>query len=80
MWSYRERCRLETPIWDLSACGQHLKPDLQEFSGGPVAKNPSCNAGDVGLIPDGRTKIPHAAEQLSQQLEIPRAATKAQYC
>ena len=29
---------------------------------GPVLKNPSSNAGDVGLTFGQRTKIPHAAE------------------
>ena len=29
-----------------------------------MVKNPSCNAGDSGLIPGQGTKIPHAAEQL----------------
>ena len=37
----------------------------RDFPGGPVIKNPSCNAGDVGSIPCWRTKIPHAEEQLS---------------
>ena len=27
----------------------------------PVVKNPRSNAGNVGLIPDQGTKIPHAA-------------------
>ena len=35
------------------------------FSGGPVFKNPLANAGDMGLIPGQRTKIPRAAGQLS---------------
>ena len=35
-----------------------------------MVKNPSYNAGDVGLIPVQGTKIPHAAGQLS-----PRATT-----
>ena len=30
-----------------------------------VVKNLPCNAGDVGLIPDQETTIPHAAEELS---------------
>ena len=30
-----------------------------------MVKNLSCNAGDMGLIPGCRSKIPHAAEQLS---------------
>ena len=32
---------------------------------GPVVKNPSCNAGDAGLIPGWGTKIPHAVGQRS---------------
>ena len=35
------------------------------FPGGPVVKSPPSNAGDTGLIPGQRTKIPHAAGQLS---------------
>ena len=35
------------------------------FSGGPVVKNPPCNAGDVGSIPGWEMKIPRAAEQRS---------------
>ena len=34
-----------------------------DFPGGPVVKNPLCNAGD--LIPGQGTKIPCAMEQLS---------------
>jgi len=49
-----------------------------DFSGGLVVKNPPSNVGDVGLIPGGGTKIPHAVGQLSphSQQESPRAATK----
>ena len=39
--------------------------EAREFPGGPVVKNPPCNAGDVGSIPGQGTKIPYAAEQLS---------------
>ena len=39
----------------------HINKDL---SGGPVVKNPPCNAGDGGLIPARRTKIPHTKGQL----------------
>ena len=35
------------------------------FPGGPVVKDPSCNAEDAGSIPDQETKIPHATGQLS---------------
>ena len=31
-----------------------------DFPGGPVVKNPPCNAGDAGSIPGQGTKIPHA--------------------
>ena len=41
------------------------KENGRGFPGGPVVKNPPCNAGDMGLIPGQGTKIPHAAEQLS---------------
>ena len=33
------------------------------FPGGPVVKNPPCNARDIGLIPAWGIKIPHAVEQ-----------------
>ena len=33
--------------------------------GGPVVKNPPCNAGGAGSILSPGTKIPHATEQLS---------------
>ena len=36
-----------------------------DFPGGPVVKNPCCNAGDAGLIPGRETKVPHAAGQLN---------------
>ena len=42
-----------------------LKRNEREFPGGPVVKNPPSNAGDVGSIPGGGTKIPHATGQLS---------------
>ena len=32
-----------------------------DFSVGPVVKNLTSNVGDVGLIPDPGTKIPHAS-------------------
>ena len=36
-----------------------------DFPGGPVVKNPTCNAGDARLIPGWGTKVPHATRQLS---------------
>jgi len=58
----------------------------EDFTGGPVAKNLPFNAGDVGSIPSGGTKILHALEQLipwatvqkmpRDAMKIPCAATK----
>ena len=36
-----------------------------DFPGGPVVKNPSCNAEDTSSIPGQGTKIPHDSGQLS---------------
>ena len=38
---------------------------LWDFLSGPVVKNPSSSAGDMGLIPGQGTKIPCTAGQLS---------------
>ena len=38
---------------------------MRNLPGGPVVKNPSCNAGDAGLIPGWGTKILYASEPLS---------------
>ena len=43
-------------VW-LSRAHQEGLPG--DFPGGPVAKNPSCNAGDAGSIPGQGTKILH---------------------
>ena len=34
---------------------------MEDFLGGPIVENTPSNAGDVGLIPGGGTKIPHVA-------------------
>ena len=39
------------------AIKKHLQKDVP---GGPVVKNPPCNAGDVGSIPGLGTEIPQA--------------------
>ena len=31
------------------------------YHGGPVVKNPPCNAGDIDSIPGGGTMIPHVS-------------------
>ena len=41
-----------------------FKKILQDFPGGPVVKNPACNAGNTDSIPGQRTKTPHASDQL----------------
>ena len=47
------------------AIRDELESMAWDFPGGPVVKNPPCNASDVGLIPGWGTKIPHTGEQLS---------------
>ena len=42
----------------------------RDSPGGPVVKNPPCNAGDMGSIAGWEPKIPYAVKQLS-----PRATT-----
>ena len=37
--------------------GKNLK--VGDFPGGPVVKNPSCNAGDMGSVPGQGTNIPY---------------------
>ena len=37
-----------------------------DFPGGPVVKNPTSNAGDVGSIPGRGAKIPHASRPKNQ--------------
>ena len=44
--------------------GHTQKHTERDFPGGPVLKNPPCNAGDTGSIPGQGTKIPHVVEQL----------------
>ena len=39
----------------------------QDFPGGPVVKNPSCNAKDMGLTPGRGIKIPYATEPKGNQ-------------
>ena len=46
-----------------------------DFPGGPGVKNPPSNAGDVGSIPGGGTKIPHAGGQLSLRAVEPTCHT-----
>ena len=43
----------------------HRKRGSKDPPGGPVVKNLSCNAEDVGSVPGQGTKIPHASELLS---------------
>ena len=38
---------------------------IQGLPFGPVVKNSPCYAEDIEMIPGGRTKIPHATEQLN---------------
>ena len=64
-------------MWCLYFSGQDRKlvkllcKIYRDFLGGPVVKNWLSNAGVMGSIPDGGTKIPHATGKLS-----PWAATR----
>ena len=53
---------------------QGIKKMCRNFPGGSVVKNPSCNAGAVGLIPGQGTGIPRATENI--KLESLWATTK----
>ena len=41
---------------------------MRDIPGGPVVKNPSCNAGDASSILGQGTEIPHAAGLLSPRV------------
>ena len=41
----------------------------RDFPGGPVVKNLSCNAGDLGSIPGWGTKDPNTMGQISPNTE-----------
>ena len=44
-------------------CNISLKKQERDLLAGPVVKNLPSSAGDMGLIPDWGTKIPHAVGQ-----------------
>ena len=45
------------------------EPVDRDFPGGPVVKNPPCNAGDAGSIPGQGTKTPQALQPKIQNIE-----------
>ena len=51
-----------------------VRTRLEDFSGGPVVNNQPSNAGDVGSIPSGGNKIPHAAGRLLSTCSAAREA------
>ena len=55
-----------------------LKTKERDILGGPLVKNPPCNARDVSSVLDQGTKIPHVKGQphLSPQWKIPLDAVK----
>ena len=55
---------------------QILKDLPRDFPGGPVIKNPPCDAGDTGSIPGQGTKIPHTTEKLSPRTTTRESTTK----
>ena len=54
--------------------------ESRDFPGGPVVKNLPCSAGDVGLIPDQGTKIPHHMGQLSHHATTTDPANEDPTC
>ena len=50
----------------LVMCSRSRK-EFRDFPGGPVVRNPPCNAGDTGSISGWGTEIPHTTGQLSLQ-------------
>ena len=46
------------PSWAVSTLWMKVSC-FGNFPGGPVVKNPPCNAGDVGSVPGQGTEIPH---------------------
>ena len=52
----------------------------RDFPGAPVAENLPCNAGDMGSIPGGGTKIPHATGQLSPCATTTEAQVRYSLC
>ena len=53
---------------------------LRDLPGGPVVKNPPCNARDMSSIPGQGTKTPHATVQLSLCTTMKdHATTKTQH-
>ena len=42
----------------------------RDFPGGPVVNNLPCDAGNMGLITDQGTKIPHAARELNERSHV----------
>ena len=58
-WSWFPFNKIKSVQWE------HLILNVGHFLGGPLVKNPPCNAKDMGLIPGQETKVSRAAEQLS---------------
>ena len=52
----------------------------RDFPGGPVVKNLPANTGDVDLIPDPRTRIPHAIGQLGSHATTTEARAPLRPC
>ena len=57
---HMRRCLMSPVIREMQ-----FKTTVRDFPGGPVVKNLSCNAGDLGSVLGPGTQIPHATEQLS---------------
>ena len=49
---------------------------MRNFPGGPVVKNPPCNAGGETSIPGWGTKIPHATRKGSPRTSARSVSTR----
>ena len=75
----RKKIRKRGQSFYITVCWSSMKENQhQDFTGGPVVKNPPSNAGGGDSIPGLGTKIPHAKGQLSPcaPVRIPHATTK----
>ena len=50
--------------------GGLVKTDHRDSPGGPLVKNPPCNAGDARSMPGQGAKLPHATDHLSPTTAI----------
>ena len=60
MYSIRDMRGIKQDMLASPGYKKKKKKYLQGLPHGPMVKTPPCQAGGVGSIPDGGTKVPHA--------------------